>query len=246
MAELKVSILKFAENLTEELIAHRRYLHQIPEIHTDLPLTVAYVKQQLVEMGYSPIDCGASGVLAIAGGKNPGKVFLIRADMDALPVSEECDLQFKSTNGCMHACGHDFHTAMLLGAAKILKEHENDICGTVKLMFQPAEETLAGAKMMIDAGILDNPAVDAAMMMHVMVGFPLPTGAVVVGATGAVSAASDWFEINVTGKGGHGAMPENTVDPINIACHIHSGIQALNSREIPASALSAKRFRQSC
>ena len=235
MSTIYEAILNSAKQLQEELVAHRRYFHQNAETHTDLPITTAYVKEKLTALGYQPVDCGTCGILAVAGGKKPGKVFLIRGDMDALPITEECDLPFKSTNGNMHACGHDFHTAMMLGAAKLLKEQEEEIEGTIKLMFQPAEETLKGAKLMIDAGILENPKVDAAMMMHITAGVPFPTGSVVLPNPGPGSSASDWFEIDIQGKGGHGASPETTVDPINIACHIHMGIQALNSREISAN-----------
>ncbi len=131
-------------------------------------MTTKYVMNKLVEYGYQPEEISQSGIVATAGGKKPGKTFLIRGDMDALPIKEETTLDFKSTNDYMHACGHDMHTAMMLGAAKLLKTFEDDIEGTVKLMFQPGEETLAGAKMMLDAGLLDNPKVDHAMMIHVV------------------------------------------------------------------------------
>lgn len=232
---LKEKVLNEASELKDLLVDYRRFLHQNPELGLDLPVTTKFVKDKLREMGYDPKDCGKSGIVATVGGKNPGKVFLLRGDMDALPVKEETDLEFKSTNGNMHACGHDFHTTMLLGAAKILKEHEDDIQGTVKLMFQPGEETLEGAKAMIEAGVLENPKVDAAMMMHVMTAFPLPSGIVLMPNVGPFSAASDWFEIHVQGKGGHGAMPDTTIDPINIASHIHQSLQAINSRELPPS-----------
>lgn len=178
------------------------------------------------------LDDGSEGVVALAGGKKPGKVFMIRGDMDALTIVEETDEVFKSTNENMHACGHDMHTAMMLGAAKLLKDNEDKINGTVKFMFQPAEETLAGAKAMIDDGLLENPKVDAAMMIHVMTGFPLEAGKVIVPNPGIGSASSDWFEINIKGKGGHGAMPDSTIDPVNVAAHLHIALQAINSREL--------------
>ena len=165
-------------------------------------------------------------------GEKQRKTFLLRADMDALPFAEETDLGFKSKTGNMHACGHDLHTSMLLGAAKLLKRHEDEIEGRVKLMFQPAEEVLSGAERMIEAGVLDNPKVDAAMMIHVFVGWPIPSGKLTVPPPGAVTSAIDIFTVNVQGKGGHGAMPETTIDPLNVVSHIHIALQAINSREI--------------
>lgn len=153
--------------------------------------------------------------------------------MDALPIQETSDLPFKSLTGNMHACGHDIHTSILLGAAKLLKDHEDEINGQVKLMFQPAEETLRGAKTMIDAGLLENPKVDAALMIHVASGMPLPSGAIMVVGENMRSAAADWFKITVQGKGGHGAMPNLGVDPLNISTHIFLALQNINSREVP-------------
>lgn len=235
MLNLKNKIYNDALSIQEHLIEYRRYLHQNPELSLELPITANYVKEKLIEMGYSPVDCGKSGILATVGGKQSGKVFLLRGDMDALPIKEEVDIEFKSTNNNMHACGHDMHTSMLLGAAKLLKEIEDEIKGTVKLMFQPAEETLMGAKVMIEAGILENPNVDAAMMIHVMTGIPMPAGSIIIPSSGIGSAASDWFEIHIKGKGGHGAMPDTTIDPLNIASHLHLSLQAINSRELPPS-----------
>lgn len=224
-----------AQALQLEMVEWRRHIHQNPEIGMALPKTAAFVKEKLEQMGYDAQYVAGTGVTAVAGGKKPGKCFLIRGDMDALPVPEEADVDFKSTNGNMHACGHDFHTAMLLGAAKLLKAREDEIDGCVKFMFQPAEETLEGAKAMIEDGLLENPKVDAAAMLHVGSGVPMPSGVVIVPGGGAFSAASDWFEIHIEGKGGHGAMPEATVDPLNVAAHLHIALQAIQSREISAS-----------
>lgn len=232
MSEVEKNLYSNALNMQEELVSHRRYLHQNPELGLDLPITTKYVKEKLVEMGYKPEDCGPSGIVVTVGGKKEGKVFMIRGDMDGLPIKEELDIEFKSKNENMHACGHDMHTSMMLGAAKLLKEIEDELQGSVKLMFQPAEEVLLGARSMIEAGLLENPKVDAAMMIHVMAGFPLPTGMVIVPESGVGTTASDWFEIHVKGKGGHGAIPNTTVDPLNIAAHIHLSLQAVNSREI--------------
>ncbi|MBN2557427.1 MAG: amidohydrolase [Clostridia bacterium] len=230
------NLFEEAKGFKPELVEWRRYIHKNAETHTNLETTTAYVSSCLKAMGYEPIEICKSGILAVAGGKKPGKTFLIRGDMDALPVEEQTGLDFSSGTGNMHACGHDLHTAMMLGAARLLKTHEDEIEGTVKLMFQPAEETLAGAKMMIEAGILEKPTVDAAMMIHVFSGLPIASGTVVFYGAGAVSAASDWFLINIKGKGGHGAMPNTTIDPVNTAAHIHIALGEINSREIDPAA----------
>ena len=222
--------------LQNELVAWRRHIHQNPEIGMEVQNTAVFVKSKLEEMGYDVNYIAGTGVTAIAGGQKPGKCFLLRADMDALPIIEEADVEFKSENGNMHACGHDLHTSMLLGAAKLLKAHEDEIDGCVKLMFQPAEETLKGANAMVEAGILENPTVDAAAMFHVATGTPLPVGAIIVPNGGTFSAASDWFEITIFGQGGHGAMPEVTVDPLNVMAHTHLALQAINSRELSAAS----------
>jgi hippurate hydrolase len=225
-------ILEEAKRLHPEMITARRYFHQNPELHIDLPMTTKYVMDKLVEYGYQPEEISQSGIVATAGGKTPGKTFLIRGDMDALPIKEETTIEFKSTNDYMHACGHDMHTAMMLGAAKLLKTFEDEIEGRVKLMFQPAEETLAGAKMMLDAGLLDNPKVDSAMMIHVVSGMTMPKDAIIFLGKGPVTAAVDIFEIKVRGKGGHGAMPNTAIDPLNVLAHLHIALGEINSREV--------------
>ena len=221
-----------AKLLQDELVSWRRHIHQNPEVGMDTHNTAAFIKTKLEEMGYEAKYVAGTGVTAIAGAKNSGKCFLIRGDIDALPVTEEADVEFKSTNGAMHACGHDFHATMLLGAAKLLKAHEDEIPGQIKFMFQPAEENLKGAKAMVQDGILENPKVDAAAMFHVMTGMPLPTGTIVIPNPGPSTAASDWFDIIIKGKGGHGAMPHKSVDPLNVISHLHLALQELNSREI--------------
>lgn len=223
---------KEAKNIEDTLIYIRHHLHEHPETGFDLSKTKAFVKEELQKMGYTPIDCGRSGLTALAGGKKSGKVFLLRADMDALPIKEEATIDYASTNENMHACGHDMHTTMLLGAARLLKEHENEIEGTVKLMFQPAEELLEGSKDMIEHGILKNPDIDAALMMHVMTGVPLPTGTIVVCDGGVSAPAADYFTIQIQGKGCHGSTPNNGIDPITVAAHIIIGLQEISSREL--------------
>lgn len=221
-----------AANLRETLVSTRRYLHTHPETGFDLKETVAFVRNELKSMGYEPIECGKAGLVVLAGGKKAGKVFLIRGDMDALPIKEEADVDFPSQNGCMHACGHDMHTTMMLGAARLLKKHEDEIEGTVKLMFQPAEEIFEGSQDMIKSGLLKNPNVDAALMIHVMAGMPFPAGTVVVSAPGVSAPAADYFEIKIQGKGCHGSMPNTGVDPLNAAAHILIALQEINSREL--------------
>ena len=143
-----------AEEIRDRVLSERRTLHQSPGTGFDIGETLTFVRKELADMGLQPVDCGRAGLVALVGGKKPGKVFLLRADMDALPIREEADVEFASQNGRMHACGHDLHTAMLLGAARLLKAHEDEIEGTVKLMFQPAVEIFEGSHDMIEAGLL--------------------------------------------------------------------------------------------
>lgn len=228
-------LLQEAQQLKEKLIENRRYLHQHPGTGFDLDNTVSYVMQELSDMGYEPIICGKAGLIASAGGKKDGKVFLIRADMDALPIKEESGESFSSVNGKMHACGHDMHTAMLLGAARLLKTHENEIEGTIKLMFQPSEETFEGAADMIENGVLKAPDTDAALMIHVMANMPMKPGTVIVCDGGISAPAADYFTIKIKGKGCHGSMPNNGVDPITIAAHIITALQEIHARELSLS-----------
>lgn len=228
-------LLRQAQAYKEQIIANRRYLHTHAETGFDLKETVAYVKKTLTDMGYEPKECGKAGLTVLAGGKKPGKVFMIRGDMDALPIQEEADVDFPSQTGKMHACGHDMHTAMMLGAAKLLKDHEDEIEGTVKLMFQPAEEIFQGSHDMIEAGLLENPKVDAALMIHVMAGMPFPAGTVIASDGGVSAPAAHYFKISVQGKGCHGSMPNVGVDPITVAAHIITGLQEINARELAIS-----------
>lgn len=225
-------IMNQAKLIKDDLISYRRTIHSNPEVGPKLPETKAYVIDKLKEFGYDPKEICESGIVATIEGSKPGKTFLLRADMDALPVAEATKCDFKSTNGCMHACGHDMHTAMLLGAAKLLKENQDEIEGTVKLVFQPDEEGFTGAKKMLAAGVLENPKVDAAMAMHVHSGTP---SNVVLCGLGTSIAGCNKFRIVVKGTGCHGAMPELGVDPINIASHIYISLQEIITREISAT-----------
>ena len=172
-----MNIFTEAKALQGELSRHRRWLHAHPGVAFDIADTVAYVRTELQKLGLSPVPCGRAGLTATVG---QGKTcILLRADMDALPIPEESGEEFASCNGAMHACGHDLHTAMLLGAAKLLKDHEHELKGTVKLMFQPAEEIFEGAKDMIEGGVLEAPTPGAAIMLHITAGAPMPTGMVI-------------------------------------------------------------------
>lgn len=226
-------LLKEARALEPQLQQWRRTIHRHPEVGFDLPHTKELVKKALTEMGYEPKDCGKAGIIALAGGKKPGKTILLRADMDALPIPEDSGEEFSSeVPGKMHGCGHDMHTAMLLGAAKLLKAHEDELEGTVKLEFQPAEEIFQGSPDMIAGGLLEDPHVDAAVMFHVLAGMPLPVGTVLVPGGGITMASCEQYHITVHGKGGHGSMPEACIDPVTAAAHIHIALQEINSREM--------------
>ncbi len=212
----------------ERLILCRRSLHQIPELGMDLPKTTAFVCQELEKLGLTPTRL-AGGITA-AVGREGGPVFLLRGDMDALGMTEASGLPFSAAGDRAHTCGHDIHTSMLLGAARLLKAHEEELPGQVKLMFQPGEETLQGAMAMVEAGILEHPKVDAAMALHVFPG-PMHVGTL-AWRQGPALASSDSFRITVTGKAGHGAIPQNAVDPVSIAAHILLALQEINAREV--------------
>lgn len=222
-----MSLLDEAKAIQKQIVEDRRTIHHHAEFGMNLPVTTAYVKKRLIEMGYQPEDCGQAGVVATVG--KPGKCILLRADMDALPMKEETGLPYSSDTDWMHSCGHDAHTAMLLGAAQLLKNHEDELPGTVKLMFQPAEELLAGAKDMVANGVLENPKVDAAVGIHI--DSQVPTGKVCY-CNKYTNASADVYIIKVQGKGGHGAMPENSIDPLLCACYINIALQEINSREV--------------
>lgn len=220
-----------AESIKEEVVGFRRKLHSVAETGFDLTNTVSFVKETLDRIGVKAEFCGKNGLVA-AIGKGGGKTFLLRADMDALPIKENTDLPFAASNGNMHACGHDMHTAMLLGAAIILKENEKLINGTVKLMFQPAEEILSGAKSMIENGVLKNPDVSVAMMLHVMAGLPIPAGTVIVSSGGVSAPAADYFTVNIKGKSSHGSTPQDGIDSVLIGAYIITALQVIPSREL--------------
>lgn len=224
---MKNQIMLEAEQIQEELTEWRRKLHQIPELGLKLPRTVAFVTEKLEEMGveYTVYEESSNVVARIGQGDT---CYLIRGDMDALPITEESGETFAASNGCMHACGHDMHTTMMLGAAKLIKAHEAELNGVAKLIFQSAEEIFAGAKAAIASGVMENPHVDAAMALHVFSQKPLGT----LGGHAVPAAGVYGFRIKLTGQGVHGSSPECGVDPINTAIHIHLGLQELMAREV--------------
>ncbi|MDO4842266.1 MAG: M20 family metallopeptidase [Phoenicibacter congonensis] len=224
-----MSFYERALELNDDTVANRRHFHENAEVGLDLPKTVAYVKEKLVEYGLNPVDCG-KGVTCTLG--NGGKCIMLRADMDALPMPEESGEPFACKSGeAAHACGHDFHAAMLLTAARMLKEREDELKGTVKFMFQPAEENFLGSKNMIENGILENPHVDAALAYHVAAG-QMPVGIYMYNDNGTMMYSVDGFRIEVQGKGSHGAYPQNSIDPINVLVHIYDALEVILAREV--------------
>ena len=223
------------KKLQEELVRMRRELHQIPEVGDVLPETRSYVEGKLKEYGIPFTENSHdSGLIAVIKGGKPGKTLALRADMDALPITEENEVDYKSRHkGAMHACGHDTHMAMLLGAAKVLNEHKDELCGNVKLFFQTNEEGSRGAERMVNDGCMDD--VDAVFGTHIgcILSKDLPSGTVVA-VPGCCMASFDKFVIKVKGTGCHGSTPEKGVDPINIAAHIVINLQEVLAREIAA------------
>ena len=232
-------ILEQAQNIKNDIVEYRRTIHENPEVGDTLPKTKAYVINKLREFGYEPTEICESGIVATIEGPKPGKTFLLRADMDALPMEETPNCEFAAKNGAMHSCGHDMHTAMLLGAAKLLKQNQDQIEGTVKLVFQPDEEGFTGAKKMIEAGVLDD--VDVASCMHMMLDYDASNYAC---APGFFSSSCDGFKITVNGKGCHGAMPHLGIDPINVGMSICTAFQQLVSRETPPKETASLTFGQ--
>lgn len=243
-----------ARALQDDIVADRRHLHQIPEVGMNVPQTAQFVAERLGELGIPWSPCGAvaprlteayealgypgitrsSGVVGVIG--HGGPCILLRADMDALPMREESDLPFKSERACSHMCGHDAHAAMLLAAARLLKAHESELPGTVKLMFQPGEELGAGSKTMIDDGLLEGPHVDAAFGLHVMATEPVGR---VSYAPGVSSTSLDTFAVTIQGRGGHTSAPQQCVDPLMVANQVYQALNLLMTREVdPAAAIT--------
>lgn len=224
------TIFDLAKKNLPEMVRARRHFHENPELAHEEYQTQAYVINVLNELGIPNYKLADTGVVGLIEGAHPGKTVLLRADMDALPVEESADVPYASkVEGLMHACGHDGHTAGLLGTAMILSEMKGQIHGNVKLMFQPAEETDGGALPMIQEGLLENPKVDAAFGLHL--GGHVPFGKIEV-RYGAMYGAPDEFEILIRGVGGHAASPHQTIDPISLAVQFISNAQMILTRRI--------------
>lgn len=227
----KEDILKSAEAIKDELIRIRRDIHAHPEIGRQEKRTSELVANKLRELGLDVrTNVAETGVIGTLIGKYPGKTILMRADMDCLAMEELNDVEYKSQNpGLMHACGHDSHTAWLLGAAMILSQYKDELHGNVKFLFQPDEENDGGAERMIEDGALENPHVDAAIGAHVWTS--LESGKIGV-KYGSMMASPDRILINIYGKGGHGGVPDSCIDPITTACQVQMALQTIVSRRI--------------
>ena len=216
----------------DELVRHRRHFHMHPELSLVEIETAAYIARELDALKLDEVRTGVgkTGVLGVLKGGKPGPVTLLRADIDALPVTEINDVEYKSQrDGVMHACGHDAHIAILLCAAKELARRRDEVPGTLVFCFQPGEEGYAGNKLMIEDGALENPHVDRCFALHVFSG--LEAGKIGV-RDGPFFASSDEFHLTIKGKGGHGAMPERAVDPIVAGAHFVTMLQTIVSREV--------------
>jgi amidohydrolase len=240
---MKQRIQDLANLFTEKVIAIRRHLHQYPELSFNEVETSKYIIEQLKPLGVE-IQSGIvkTGIVVVIKGKNPTKkTIALRGDIDALPIQEQTQLPFASKNdGVMHACGHDMHTASLIGCAFILNELRNEFEGTIKLLFQPGEELLpGGAKLMIEAGVLENPTVESIFGQHV---YPeLPVGKVGF-KSGMYMASADEIYLTITGKGGHAALPQYFIDPILIASHVIVALQQITSRKANPSTPTVLSF----
>lgn len=226
----KEEIQELSKNIFSEVVANRRHLHSHPELSFHEVETSAYVAKKLEEMGLEYHKMADTGLVALIKGDKPSdQVVALRADMDALPILEANDVSYRSqNNGVMHACGHDAHTSSLLGTAKILMGLKSRFGGTVKLIFQPAEEKLpGGASIMIKEGVLENPKPQAVFGQHVM---PLIDAGKVGFRAGKYMASTDELYVTVKGKGGHGAQPQQNIDPVIITAHILTALQTIISR----------------
>jgi amidohydrolase len=227
---MKDKIQQIAKNIFNDVVANRRHLHSHPELSFHEVETSAFVAKHLDSLGLKYERMADNGLVALLKGEKPSdEVIALRADMDALPITEANDVPYKSQNvGVMHACGHDVHTSSLLGVASILTELKSEFGGTIKLIFQPAEEKLpGGASLMIKEGVLENPKPSAVIGQHVM---PLIDAGKVGFRAGKYMASTDELYVTVKGKGGHGAQPQQNIDPVIITAHMLTALQQIVSR----------------
>ncbi|KIF75886.1 amidohydrolase [Streptomyces sp. 150FB] len=227
-------LLAEADALMHDVVSLRRQLHACPEVGLHLPRTQHAVLSALDGLDLNVFTGQSiSSVIAVLDGDRTGPTTLLRADMDALPITEETGLDYASrTEGVMHACGHDAHTAMLVGAARLLARRRRELAGRVIFMFQPGEEGAGGARAMLDEGLVDRyGSIDRAFALHVT---QLVPSGVVTAKTGTMLASSDAFDVVITGSGGHASMPHDAVDPITVACELVTALQSMVTRRIPA------------
>jgi amidohydrolase len=239
---IKEKIQQLSKDIFNDVVANRRHLHSHPELSFHELETSVFVANKLEELGLEYHKMADTGLVALIKGDKPSdQVVALRADMDALPITETNDVPYKSQNpGVMHACGHDVHTSSLLGVAKILTDLKSEFGGTVKLIFQPAEEKLpGGASLMIKEGVLENPKPQAVIGQHVM---PLIDAGKVGFRAGKYMASTDELYVTVRGKGGHGAQPQQNVDPVIITAHILTALQTIISRSADPKSPSVLSF----
>jgi len=239
---MKERIQQLAKDIFNEVVANRRHLHSHPELSFEENETSAFIAGKLDKLGLTYERMAGNGLVSLIKGDKPSdKVIALRGDMDALPILEANDVPYKSQNeGVMHACGHDVHTSSLLGVAKILTTLKSEFGGTIKLIFQPAEERLpGGASLMIKEGVLENPKPSAVIGQHVM---PLIDAGKVGFRSGQYMASTDELYVTVRGKGGHGAQPQQNIDPVIITAHILTALQTIISRTSDPKSPSVLSF----
>lgn len=225
-------LIEQAKCLQDKYVEIRRTLHVNAETGFDLPKTRKIVIDTLEGLGFAPKTLGKGAIVATLGEEKGGKSRLLRADMDGLPIVEKTGKTYACKTGNMHACGHDMHTTMLLMCAQLLKENESRLACPVTLLFQPAEETLEGAKNALSSRLIEKYNVGSAVMLHVLTATDLPLGSIVVSSGGVSAPAADYFTIAVKGKASHGSAPQNGVDALSIAARILLGLETLSAREI--------------
>ena len=235
------TVMSLANDIKDELVQLWKRLHMQPELGYEEYKTSELIAEYLTELGLSVRRCvGKTGVVGVLEGTKPGNVVGLRADIDGLPVQEENEFEHKSViDGRMHACGHDSHTAMLLGTAKLLSENRENLAGTVKFVFQPAEEYVTGAQAMIDDNVMHDPDIDLMLALHVIP--DIPSGHIEI-KSGAITSSTDEFVIRIIGKGGHGSNPQLAIDPIMTGAQLVTAIQTIVSRKISPVMPAAVSF----